>query len=332
MILVTGGTGLLGSHLLLELAKQGKKIRALMRKNSSIKQVEHVFKAYHVPHLLNDIQWQEGDVTDIYSLSDALQNVKYVYHCASVISFDPKDETLLLKTNIEGTANIMNACLEMNIEKVCHVSSVAALNNNIAGQEITENIFWKSSPYNSIYSISKYGAEREAWRAMEEGLKVVIVNPSVILGASVLSNGSNAILQKAKKGNRFYTNGQTGFVDAVDVAEIMIRLMENNYYNERFIISSENMTYKEFYTIANAAFGKKPPTIYCGKLITALGWRMAKLFSLFTGTKPVITRDIARAAHNNKRFSNEKVRRKLDYSFLSVRESLKRASNLFPDG
>lgn len=329
MILVTGGTGLIGSHLLLELAKQGNTIRAIKRNSSSLGQVEHVFKTYNAQHLLKNIEWLDGDITDIYSIAEALCNVKQVYHCAGIVSFKASDEKLLLKINAEGTANVVNACIDAGIEKLCHVSSVSVLNNSIAGQEITEKIFWKSSPNNSIYSISKYNAEREAWRAMEEGLNVVIVNPSVVIGAGVLSGGSCEMLAKAKRGNMFYTNGETGFVDAIDVAKTMIALMDGDFKNDRYIISGHNVTYKDFFTIANKAFGKKPPGIYAGKFITEVGWRVLKLLAIISGTNPVITKEVARAAHNRKKYSNKKITTLLNYSFAPFKESLERACKNF---
>ncbi len=325
MNLVTGATGLLGSHLLLELTVRGEKVRALKRKNSSLKQVEHVFTIYNSTPLLNNIEWVEGDVNDVHSIVEGLKNISHVYHCANVVSFDPKDEAQMLKINVEGTANIVNACLDAKVEKLCHVSSITALNNSISGQIITEDVFWKSSPNNSGYSISKYGSEREAWRGIEEGLDVIVVNPSVILGASVLKTGSSSLLNRAKTGRRFYTNGQTGFVSATDVAKVMVSLMKSDIKNERFIVSSENMTFKDFYSIANQQFGHNPPNIYCGQLITGIIWRLAKIISTLTGTPPLLTKYVARAAHSKRNFSNNKVKGALNFSFLSVKESIGKA-------
>lgn len=325
MNLVTGATGLLGSHLLLELINKGEKVRALKRKNASLKQVEHVFKLYSASQFLNNIEWVEGDIMDVYSIADALKNITHVYHCANVVSFDPKDEALMLKINIEGTSNVVNACLDAKIEKLCHVSSIAALNNSVAGQTISENIFWKSSPNNSAYAISKYGSEREAWRGIEEGLKVIIVNPSVILGASVFKTGSSSMLQRAKRGNAFYTNGKTGFVSATDVAKSMVLLMKSNFNNERYILSSENMSFKDFYTIANQQFGNKPPYMYCGKILTGILWRLSKIFSLTIGTRNFLTKYVARAAHSNRSFSNDKIRTAINFSFVPVKTTIEEA-------
>jgi dihydroflavonol-4-reductase len=179
MILVTGGTGLVGSHLLYDLTRSGKNVRVLKRMNSNVSTVKKVF-SYYTPDpelLLNKIEWVDADLLDVYSLIEAMDGVTEVYHCAAMVSFEKKHQAEMMKINVEGTSNMVNAALEKGVKKFCHVSSIASLGRVENGGLTSEETFWKSSPDNSNYSISKYGAEREVWRAAEEGLNVVIVNP-----------------------------------------------------------------------------------------------------------------------------------------------------------
>jgi dihydroflavonol-4-reductase len=331
VILVTGGTGLVGAHLLHDLAKAGKKIRALKRAGKGLSVVEKIFSYYSADpaSLMTNIEWVEGDVTDIFSVMDAMEGIEQVYHCAALISFRPEEHVLMEKANIEGTENVVNASLEKGIRKLCHVSSIAAIGQPEHSAEITESTSWKSSPGNSRYSISKYGAEREVWRASEEGLNVVIVNPGIIIGPGNWGTGSTAIFPAAYKGIKFYTEGVCGFVDVRDVSKAMIRLMESDISNERFILVSENLDYKQFFTLVHSSLGTKPPAIKASRLFTGIGWRAEKLRSAFTGSIPLLTKETAQAAHQYNSYSNKKIKERLGFEFIPVDRSIKETAELF---
>lgn len=331
VILVTGGTGLVGSHLLYDLAKAGKKVRALKRAGRSITDVEKVFRFYSADSdtLLKQIEWVEGDVTDIYSLLDAMEGVADVYHAAAVISFWKSEHVLMEKVNVEGTANVVNAALEKNIRKLCHVSSIAAIGRPEHPAKITEKLVWKSSPQNSIYAITKYGAEREVWRGSEEGLDVVIVNPGIIIGPGSWNTGSTTIFPVAYKGIKFYTEGVCGFVDVRDVSRAMIQLMESDIKNERFILTSENINFRDFFNLIHDVLQRPKPVIKAGKLMTGFAWRAEKIRSMITGRKPVITKETAIASHQQNYFSNKKIREKLGFEFIPVKQSVEETAKLF---
>jgi dihydroflavonol-4-reductase len=325
MILITGATGLLGSYLLAELAKSKVKIRAIKRANSTTDLAKKIFELYgpsDVP-FESAVEWVDADILDYHSLLEALDGVQDIYHCAAFVSFDPKDKHLMMKINSEGTSNVMNAAMEKNVRKVCHVSSVAALGKPPHSQIITEENWWKASPGNSQYSITKYSAEREAWRAAEEGLDVVIVNPSIILGAGDWNKGSAAIISAAYKGMHFYSSGISGFVDARDVAKCMIALTLGPFTKERFIISAENMPFRELFNILHDEFGKKRPSIKAGKVLTGITWRAEALRSKISGTIPLITKETAQAAQSTILFSSEKVKKALNLNFIPIKTSAK---------
>lgn len=332
MILVTGGTGLVGIHLLYDLTRSGKRVRALKRSNSNISNLKKVFSYYtaNAEELLKNIEWINADLLDIYTLLDAMAGITEVYHCAAMVSFEPKHENEMMKINVEGTANMVNAALEKGIRKFCHVSSIATIGRAVDGSISTEETFWKSSPENSNYSVSKYGAEREVWRAAEEGLNVVIVNPSLIVGPGNWQQSSCNMFSKAYKGIKFYTDGATGFVDVRDVSALMIKLMESSVSNQRYLITAENVTYKNYFDQIHHAFGRSKPGIKAGKFLSGFAWRAEKIrFKLF-GSTPLITKETARSAHNISRFSNEKIASVFpEYKFIPLEQSVKDTCKLF---
>src|SRR5690606_140364 len=194
MILVTGATGLVGSHLIVKLLQENEEVKAIYREEKSLSAVKNVFQYYNSESLFEKINWIKADITDIPSLEKTFEGIKKVYHCAAFISFDPNDKEKLMKINAEGTANIVNCCLDFKVEKLCYVSSVAALGDPTDKQHIiTEETEYNPERLHNEYAISKYAAEMEVWRGFQEGLKVVIVNPGVIFGFGFPNNGSSAV-------------------------------------------------------------------------------------------------------------------------------------------
>lgn len=330
MILVTGGTGLLGSHLLYLLTSTDKKVRAIKRAKSNLDSVKKTFAYYseNAEELFQKIEWVEGDVLDIYSLIEAMKGVEHVYHCAAEVSFSGEEIESMKRINVEGTANVVNACLDRNIKKLCHVSSIAALGKTSVKQ-ITEDTPWKTNYKVSNYSLSKYSAEREAWRGIAEGLDTIIVNPSVIIGPGNWNKGSSNMFTGSFKGIKYYTEGSTGFVDVRDVAKAMAQLMESEIKNERFIISGQNSTYKDFFDLVHDNFEKQKPSIKAGKLLSNFAWIASKFSSYLTGKNPLITKETARAAHDQHHFSNEKIKEVLGFEFTPLSKTVKETCEFF---
>ncbi|SHF64816.1 NAD-dependent epimerase/dehydratase family protein [Pedobacter caeni] len=297
MILVTGATGFLGAELIHQLTGQGTKLRALKREHSVI------------PDLIKDnplIEWAVADLNDFSSLDTAFEGIDQVYHCAAMISFDPRDKSKLLKVNIEGTSNVVNLCVEHQA-RLLHVSSVAALGNAKKGQLITEKDFWEYDSKAHSYAISKYEGEMEVWRGIAEGLEAVIVNPSVIIGGNAGFEGSGAIFKLVKNGLSYYTRGATGIVDVQDVAKSMIALMNSKITEERFTISAENYNYQRFFGEIAKGFGVKAPAKEAKPWMLGIAWRAAKFASLFTGKPAALTSDAARSSLNESLYSNKKI-------------------------
>lgn len=324
MILITGATGLVGSHLLVELIRQGKKVRALKRAGSNTSNVDKIFTHYNVTAPDKSV-WVEGDVTDYFSLLDAMEGVEQVYHCAAMVSFAGSAEEQLMKINAEGTANVVNAAMEKGVKKLCHVSSTAALGRADNDKIISEDTVWKISDKNSAYAISKYAAEREVWRAAEEGLDVVIVNPCIIIGPGDLTKSSGRMIQSVRNGLKFYTGGANAFIDVRDVAKLMIALMESDIKNERFILAAENLEYKKVFDMIATALNKPAPSVRATALMSAIAWRAAWLAGLFSNSNPFITRETAMTGQQRNVYSNKKVKEKLNWNFIPVKEAVENA-------
>ncbi len=312
-IFVTGGTGLVGSHLIDELTKEDKYVRALYRN--------------HVPDIKNKekVEWVKGDILNVIFLEEAMQNVEQVYHCAGIVSYDSRHRHQMFATNAEGTANVVNASISAGVRKFCFVSSVAALGQKRNGEEIDEAMNWSEETSNSNYGKSKYLAEMEVWRGIGEGLNAVIVNPSIILGAGDWNKGSAKIFKTAFDEFPWYTEGETGFVDIKDVVRIMIQLMESNISGERFIVSAENRKYKNIFTAIANTFEKKPPHKKVTPLIAALVWRLEALKSMFTNESSLLTKETARSAQAAARYNNSKLKKYFpSFVYTPLDETIKR--------
>ena len=331
MVLVTGASGLLGSHILLALLKKGYAVKALATAENSVAKAEKTFTAYNPndADLFSKIQWVFGSINDTEFLLDTLKDITHVYHCAAVVSFSPSEIDNMNKINAGGTEALVNMCLLSKVEKFCHVSSVAALGKTLNGEAVNEETYFVSSPQNSNYGISKYNAEREVWRAAEEGLHVVVVNPSVILGPGDWNSGSSNMFSSAYKGLKYYSNGITGFVDVRDVAQIMIALMESNIVHERFLVCAQNLPYKDVFDMMHDCFNTKRPAIKASKFLAGIVWRLEKIKSLLMGGNPLITKETVDAAFQQVHYSNDKVIKTLNYTFIPIEETIKTNCAIF---
>lgn len=331
MILVTGGTGMLGSNLLLELSKNNNPIIAIKRINSSLELVRNIFQENNLINNFNRINWIDLDLLDYFKLDGffKINDISEVYHCAAQISYKKSDDKMLLDNNVTSTSNIVNLSLQYKIKKLCYVSSIASLGIAERGFEINENTEFDTESKSSGYSVSKYYAELEVWRGIAEGLNAVIVNPSVILGSGNWKSGSSSLFSTINKGLKFYTKGITGFVDVVDVVSIMILLMKSEVHSERFIVNSENSSYYELFNLIAKSLNKKAPSIYANKYLTAFAWRFEYLKSILTSKQPVITSNSARTSHKTLVYSNKKILDVLDYNFVKIADSVKKYSEIF---
>jgi nucleoside-diphosphate-sugar epimerase len=324
MILVTGGTGLLGAHLLYKLAAQQKRVRAIYRTQEKMNSVKKVFSYYtDMPDVLfNAIEWVEADVTDVPALDIAFNKVTQVYHCAANLSFNPKDYRISREVNVIGTANIVNLCLSHNIEKLCHVSSIATLGEDVKAS-ITETTTWNpENNKNNIYAITKYDAELEVWRGMQEGLNVVIVNPGVILGSGFWNSGTGEIFKKVANGFHYFTSGSVGVVDVKDVATAMVDLTDSYIVNEQFIIVSENITYRKLLKIIAESMGNKKHLKEIQRWQLLVYSQVDKLKSILTRNKRSLFKANVNSAFKHLHYDNSKLKNTIDFQYFPIKDGI----------
>jgi len=335
MIFITGGTGMVGAHLLYDLTQKGEKVRALKRPGSPVKKTEKIFSFYtpSPEKLLSQIEWVEGDILDKEGLSELLNGVTQIYHCAAIVSFDSSKRDEIIQINGEGTANLVDLALTLGISKFCHVSSIAAIGSPPDGSEANEEHPWRTSKENSAYAESKYNAEMEVWRGTLEGLDAVIVNPSVIIGPGDWKTGSSTLFSTIWKGMKFYTSGGTGFVDVKDVVTAMQLLMtEGNWVsvkNQRYILNAENLLYRECFNLVADNLKVNRPKIRATKALLTIGYRISAIKKFFTGIPAALTREIAKNANKVSLYNGTKISKALNFNYISVADSIQQNSKIF---
>ncbi len=335
MILVTGGTGLTGSHLLFELTQKGHTVRAIKRNNSSIEFVKNIFSLYSLNsnELLDRIEWVDADLLDYSSLLDATIGVETVYHTGALVSFNPKDAEAIGETNIRGTANIVDACVHNHVRSLCHMSSIASLGEANEQEFIDESCIWTKNKGKSTYAKSKFFSEMEVWRGAEMGLRVIIVNPSIILGPGRWSTGSGQFFSRISKSLPFYTKGISGYIDVRDVVKAMILLNENpSIKNERFILNSENLSYKDVFSLIAKNLGKNPPRYQITPRMVSFCFPIIKLFGMLAGKGSTISRENLNSAFSKSYYSSEKIKKNINLQFLPVSESVQFIGEIFRKG
>lgn len=317
VILVTGGTGFLGSILIKQLIEAGYQVRATKRETSIL------------PRLLeglSGLEWITADVNDFFALADAFEGVTQVYHCAAVISYHAADRKRMMTVNVEGTAHVVTLSLERKA-RLLHVSSIAAVGRGKNGSETTEADLWEYSRDQSGYAVAKYEAEMEVWRGIAEGLDAVIVNPALIIGptAGMEGNGSSgSIFAQLHGGLNFYTAGSVGLIDVEDVAKAMVLLMENKaIHGQRFLLSNENMSHRELLARCSAYLGRPAPKFKATGFMLGVAWRAAKVAALFNGKPPLLTRETAHAANLQLQFSNKKIIDATGITFKPIDDTLR---------
>lgn len=330
MVLVTGSTGLVGAHLLLKLAKDNLNVRALYRTPKKIEQVKKIF-SYYSPDfqsLFNKIDWVQGDILELPSLDTAFKQVTHVYHCAAFISFSPSDFNKLERVNREGTANIVNMCIAKKVNKLCYVSTIGAIGRPITGGKANEETEW-SRQYANPYALTKYLAEMEVWRGAQEELKVVVVNPGVILGPGFWESGSGTFFNTANKGYSYYPPGGSGFVNVADVVNIMVKLMNSEIYGERFITVATNSSYKDILSAIAKSMDKKPPHKKLKLWQLQLGKYADLIRHLLTRKPRTITNSTIYGLKHPTKFDSSKVKQALGYEFESLDKVVDLSAKLF---
>jgi len=318
-ILVTGGTGFLGSYIIKELVEKNYRVRATRRPTSKS-------PFYIPPGIFEKIEWVEADILDVVSLEESMENIDVVIHSAAMVSFHKSDKKQVYEANVQGTANVVNTALEKKVSKLIHISSVAALGRTQPDSRVNEEKKWEDNKSNSHYAISKHRAEIEVWRGAGEGLNAVVVNPSTVLGYGDWNSSSCRIFKTIYDGFPWYTTGVNGFVDIEDIAKTIVLLMESNISEQRFIINGDNWSFQQLFNAIADGFNKKHPKFRATHFLGDLAREMEKIKGILSGNKPLLTKESARIAHSHTYFSNEKILTTFPgFSFTPLQETIQKS-------
>lgn len=320
MVLITGITGLVGSFVAKRFIESGHLVAGIRRSTSDMSLLSEIE---------DKIRWYEGDILDVLALEKAVQEATYVIHTAAIVSFAPRDRDTMFQTNVEGTANVVNACLEHHIKKLCFISSIASLGRKNEEESLTSTIItetnkWEESPLNSNYAKTKFLAEMEVWRGESEGLDVIIVNPSIILGEADWTKSSTQLFRYGFEEKTYYPTGDLNYVDVLDVAECVYQLTNSDIKGERFILNAGSISYKNFLEKIAYEFGKKAPSKSVSPLLAAILWRIEAIRSRLTGKAPLLTKETALSSSHSFSYPNDKITHALNFEFKYIDDSIKR--------
>lgn len=324
-VFVTGGTGFVGSYIIKNLVEKRVTVRAIRRSGKL---------PFYIPsEILNKVEWVEGDVLDIVSLSDAMQGADAVIHSAAIVSFSKKERQQMYLVNVEGTANVVNAAVENKIKRLLHISSVAALGRTTKTQTVTEQKKWEENKNNTHYAITKHHSELHVWRGFAEGLEGVVINPSTVLGYGDWHQSSCAIFKNAYNQFPWYTKGVNGFVGVEDVAEVAVQLLFSDITQKKFIVNADNWSFQQLFNTIADGFHKKHPHKEATKTMGEIAWRVEKLKEAITGKKALLTKETAKVAHSKTSFDNTSLLKALaGFQFTPLETVIKQACEKYMEG
>jgi dihydroflavonol-4-reductase len=330
-MIVTGANGFLGSYVVAALLQKGHTVIGLKRADASTQMFDKILK-YDLKEqysaLVQNFKWEAADILDITTLDEVLTAGETVFHCAAKVAFNQKEHEVMMAVNVEGTANVVNACLKNGVKQLVYVSSTAALGRTDHEALIDEQTEWEDSDHNTQYAVSKHLAELEVWRGIEEGLNASIVNPGIIMGYGDSQKGSCRLFRNVAKGMRFYTNGVNGFVDVRDVAKVMLTLAEKELWGQRFVLVSENLSYRTLLNSIAAALQVAAPNIELSASYKKLFLMLVRL-QLFFNPRATITPETVRTSLKKHYYNSAKILNAIGFTFLPLAETIKTAGQQY---
>lgn len=330
-VAVTGGTGLIGSHLVAELLKRGCRVKLLVRDMRRIRQLRETLSRMGAESYYGRIEFCETELNNPHTLASALAGVGVVFHCAALVTFDPEEDEKVVSVNTEITTHVVNACLRCEVELLVHISSIATLGSCRLGQQAIDETCILSNPVGrSPYSVSKIYAENAVQRGMVEGLRAVIVNPSVVIGEGDMNSSSSRLVAYAMHRRVFYTKGVKGYVDVRDVARAAVRLAETpQAVGKRFIVSAENLSFGALFSMAARISDHWPPLIPVGRRVLTGIYKVEKLLNKWFGRRPILSETLIANACDESYYDNSRMKNLLNFTYTPIRETLKRVVHYY---
>ncbi|WP_170178539.1 NAD-dependent epimerase/dehydratase family protein [Flammeovirga pectinis] len=312
-VFITGATGFVGGYILKSILQKGAHVIALNGKRNDKSFLGDDSKL---------VTWVDIDILDPNSLLEELKEIDYVIHTASIVSFNTTlDE--LRAVNVNGTANLVNISLQAGIKKFIHISSIAALGVPEYGNFINENSKWTGDKGMSAYAISKYNAEQEVWRGYREGLDIVVLNPSVILGVGNWDRSSLTIFKTIQKGVKYYPSGLFSSVDVRDVTAAVIKAIELPISGERFILNASNIPFKLALETISNGLNVEAPSKKISKTSVNFIYYAEKIFSVFTGKSSQLSKDLIKSLFSRYEYDNKKAQEQIKIPFISLNDTMK---------
>lgn len=310
-ILITGGTGCIGSNLAARLVADGHCVRIFHRTSSSLRAIRGL-----------NVEHSTGDLLDPASILRAMQGCNTVYHAAALVTHAARRRQEVHEINVTGTRNVVEACLASGVRRLVHVSSVAAVGYPPDAELATEKtpFNWHGRPG---YKLSKHLSETEIAAGIEKGLDAVMVNPSVVVGERDIHFRGGQLLRDAKRGLLlFYIDGGMNIVYVGDVVNGMILAAAKGRKGERYILSGENLTHREIFTRTAGLVGGRAPIGRLPLPVLRQSTRVIEAFCNLLGVDPWVTSDLVDNAGKFNWFSCEKAKRELSYTVTSFDETI----------
>lgn len=328
-VIVTGATGLVGSHLLIELSQQENQLIALYRNDEAKTLISKLFDYYKKSDFFDRINWQKADISNLELLKDKFIDAKTVYHTAALVSFEKKDALKLYKTNVEGTKNVLEAIRVNKVPSLAFISSVASIRNKNTKGFFVENGEVEGEREWSEYARSKTESELLVLKAKSQGLQTVIVNPGVILGPGDITKSSTVIFNTIKQGLSFYTLGVNGFVDVRDVVDSVLLLSNLNKTESRYVCVGVNTSFKALFEVVAKSLDVSAPKYKANKIMLAIAWRVEYLLSKIMRREPKLTKDNTSSGLQVIRYDSSLLENELSFNFRTLNEATNNAASFF---
>jgi dihydroflavonol-4-reductase len=319
-ILVTGGTGFLGSHIARKLVQRGKRVKILLRKTSRTSNIEDI-----------DAERVYGDILDVDSVKEAFKGCDTLYHVAGLVSSKKADYKKMEDINVKGTINVLSAALEAGVKKAVYTSSVVAIGVDPSGGIAEEETPFTLEDIGIQYVNTKYYAEKEALKLYEKGLPLVILNPSLVIGAGdIYLSTTSFILWYCKKKFPGYIDGGGNFVDVEDVAEGHILAAEKGRLGERYILGNKNLSIKELFSLLERVVGIPSPKRKIPYFLAlTTGFIAERILRVPSPNFAFLDADSAKLVRLHWYFDSSKAMRELGFSQTPIEETLEKTVKWF---
>lgn len=313
-VLVTGGTGFIGSNLAVALIREGCHVRILRRPHSELRAIGDA-----------PVEHCTGDIRDYESLKGAMKGCDTVFHTAAMVSYWRREREEMYRVNIEGTRHVVDACLELGVQRLVHTSSIAAVGYPEDGGVARETNQFNWERFDIGYRISKHKAEGEIHRGVRLGLNVVMVNPSVVIGPRDIKFHAGQLIRDIYwKRLFYYVDGGMNIAYVGDVVKGHILAARSGRRGDRYILGGENLTHRQIIsTIADVVGGIRP-------FFKVPEWAVRSIAVAAEGIgstlsrKPWVTRELLASSSLFNYFSSEKSERELGYSRTPFREAVQK--------